>query len=320
MTSKHPLALDLARYSDNLTGADEATKIRRHLATCPLCRLEQHRIAASSPDEVAELSDSNIHTAPAPGRQPQLATAVPGELRRLTWDDTAHLALIVRVDDDRVLCRPVLPWGLRNLPICNELEFNLGAIDVALSLLTAGVWFRHGVVDATVGRCVELTYLADDIVNSDGLREWFIEQVPGVDATTDLLDEFADDIDALEAGGEWTPLARPEGPDLNTLIEAGLQPGRALEVVRGDALTSDEAHRVAAVTGVTPVTAVPIDVRRLLDHPRFKTRLRDRAATRGVSEGVVRTELAAALRQPIAARTAHGKPLTLEQRLESLLE
>jgi hypothetical protein len=320
MTSTHPLALELARYSDNLADADEATKIRRHLETCPLCRMQLDRIAEFPAAAADELSNTHARATPAPGSPSQLTSPAPGEIRRLTWDDTAHLALIVRVDDDRVLGRPILPWGLRDLPICNELECKLETIDISLPVLTVGVWFRHGVVDTTVGRCLEPTYFADDVVTCDGLRGWLIEQVPGFDATTDLLDEFADDIDTLEAGAQWTPLESPAAPDLNTLIDAGLDPGRALDVVRGDALSDDEARRIADVTGVTPVTPVPVNVRRLLDHPRFKHRLRDRAASRGVSEGDARTELAAVLRQPIAARTSDGAPLTLEQRLESLLE
>ena len=319
MTRAHPLALDLARYADRETNADEAAAIQAHLERCPLCRVHLTRIVATADPAGGDQSDES---GPPPGADtPAPVTAAsPGDIRRLTWDDTSHLALIVRVDDDRVLGRPVLPWGLRDLPICHELECRFGAVDVALPVLTAGIWFRQGVVDAAVGRCLEPSYFADDIVTSDALHDWLIGHVPGADATTDLLDEFADDIDQLDIHAQWTPLTVPSPPDLDALIAAGLQPGRALDVVRGSALTDDETRRVTLATGIEPVTPIPVNVRRLLDHPRFKHRLRDHARSRGVSEALVRNELAANLRRPIAARTGDGSPLTLEQRLEELLE
>ena len=316
MINQHPSARALAHLAEGRLGAVDSDNLLAHVDNCVLCRGYMTNFAATTPVP--------IHDHPSPV-DPVSAWATTsngepevGEIRRLIWDWTTELGLIVRTADDSVLVRPILRDGAVVDGISRPMGCTIGQHPAALGVLTCAMWLSTAALEARVGRCAESVLSPEDIVEADELGGWILSNVVDPEVAVGLVDVVIESFDALTAASAWAPPSVTQVPSAEQLMDAGLNPGRSLQIVRGDALTSTE---VAALRerGLDADSGLPNNIRSLLNRPKFKQRLRARAAQDEMSEAAVRLSLAQELRLPLAARTDDGRELSLERRLEELL-
>jgi len=316
MTAQHPSARNLARLADGLLDAFDSGEVRLHVDICVLCSgymVNLLTIAAAQTGVRTPTVEPVRAWVEVPASDPEA-----GEIRRLTWDSVAELALVVRTADDSVLVRPILSDGVAVDAISQQMECKLGQQPAALGVLTCAMWLSPAAFDVVVGHCLADVVSPDEIVVSDELGDWIATRVGDDDNAVELVDGLVEGFEALAAANSWAPSSGARPLSAEQLMDAGLTPGRALQVVRGDAATSDEAE-VLREHGLDAGSDLPNNVRSLLNRPKFKRSIRNRALQNEISEAAARLSIAQQLRLPVAARTLDGRELPLEQRLEELL-
>lgn len=318
MTIQHPPARSLARLADGGLDQPDGDEVRAHLDGCVVCQGHMAKLRAASPVDLPDYASHVVSTRPwveSPFSDPQA-----GEVRRISWDWTNELGLIVRNgEDDRVLVRPILRDGVVVDGVSRRMVCGLGQQHAELGVLTCAMWLSTAALDAWVGRCFEQVLSPDDIVTAEEFGRWILSRVEDPEDSVELVDVLVESFEELAKANEWAPPAPVLVPSAEELMDAGLTPGRALQIVRGDAPTPAETS-ILQERGLDGSDAgLPSNIRSLLNRPKFKQRLRARAAQQEVSEATVRMSLAQQLRVPVAARTEDGRELPLDRQLEELL-
>ncbi len=325
MPGPHPTDRNLAALIDGLLSGDSAEQVRSHVRDCPRCQL---RIGASGEGLLGD--DQSATTEPVPVvilQESVVDLPAPGDVWRLTWDAANILSVIWRVDPDRISVLPILDtadadeWSaLLDL----EVTGGLGELAVSVAFETAVPW---SVLDARVARLADTEALTSLRIafrsgtptatrRGDAVRSPLDERLIGLEELTETLSELANAI--------WAPMpaaATPMSLDFDALIAAGIAVNRALAIVRGASPDDNEADAIQAITGVRPGPH-PVDdeLRRTIDQPRRKAKIRARAAGNRRDEGSERLALAQEAQPALAAaRGTHGAAPDYDTILDRLL-
>ena len=313
MTPTHPTDTTLAELIDGTLDGPAAETVRAHIAECERC---QYRIGVSGPR--VEL--------PEPTGEPILfevlaedSDVMPAvdDVWRLAWDATTILAWVRAVTVEGVTVAPIADEDDADdrFRIAPASLSELGELAVGVSVETVVPW---AVLDARVSVLPSAT--------ANPLDEWILGQRSSPrDPRIEAINELLDDLNVL-ATASWAPTAATENtppiPTVDTLDLAGIPGDRQLSLVRGATPTEDEADAIESVTGGRPATqrSVDDDLRRLIDQPRFKTRIRTYAQRHQQSEAQARLRLAAdAHPAQQAARSATAANVDYETVLNRLL-
>ncbi len=323
MPKPHPTDRSLAALIDDRLRGDTAEAVRSHIRDCQRCQL---RIGASgetllngewpSIDPVRVAIQESVDDPPA-----------PRDVWRLTWDATSVLTVIWQVNPDQISVFPVLDsadadeWSAL---LASEVTGGLGELAVSVALETAVPW---SALDARVARLADADTLASlraafrsgaptDIRRGDAVRSPLDERLMCLEALTETMSDLANAI--------WAPAptaATAIDFDFDALTGAGIAVHRALAIVRGAAPDDDEANAIEAATGVRPGPQ-PVDdeLRRTIDQPRRKTKIRARAAANRRGEGLERLALARQAQPALAAaRGTYGAAPDYDTILDRLL-
>jgi hypothetical protein len=339
MPAQHPTDRRLLALIDGRLNDDDAREVRSHLEDCALCQLRAGQARATTRVAIPVTFEAKEVLAPQAAFEDRTAVPMPGDVWRLVWDGINELGVVDRVDTDRhrLFVMPVLPdvddadeWcGVTQLEVLHD------AIPVAVSVaLEASIpW---AVLDARVGQVASmpgLNLLRTAYKHGVDSNERELDRgepvFSALDPRVELLDELNDAFHVL-ADAQWgvdvENAAAAPSPELSvdTLLDAGLAPNRALALVRGDtAPNEDEAALLERLTGVTVTVqgpAIPIELRRELDQPRWRPKVRARMAQTHRGEPDARATIAYEALQPQAARGTHGEQADWAAVLEALLD
>ncbi len=320
MTS-HPSPLDLVDVADGDATPELVAFVTDHLRSCPACRVSAAAITPA-PGEYKEPlgrheppSRHRVHLNPTP-------PLAPRQLWRLTWDDTAVLAITADTTSwsEYVPTRFVLDT---ELPLATDpTQVIVTGSELAIHVLRATVAVPCAAFDRHVGHVnPELLRPALDTVKLHELQDWTTSILSGwaPDDAFATAENLADDAVELQRA-DWCTVTDVNATlDFDLLHAAGLPVPRALALVGGETPTREEYAAIES-TGVdlAKVLAVPRLIRTLLDDPASKSALRERAERLREGERETRLALANRLREPVAARSAPNAT-NMRRRLEDLL-
>jgi hypothetical protein len=320
----HPTDRVLGALVDGTLEARSVDEVQAHVNQCARCRYRTE-LAAPAVDAPKPASLPLARLDIPDGDRSRKPT--PGDIWRLSWDQDDALAVVWKVEPEEVRVLPVVEpedadeWSLLVGADENTLGTELG-ISVALS--TSVSW---AVLDAAIGS-------VDNIANLESLTHAFKR---GDDAALHTGEPILHDGDErlveLEEVGDrfarfanipWPPVSETiDAPDFETLLRilGDHLVSRALAIARDGARpTDEEADLIASVTGQRP-TGAPItpELVSLLNRPRWKPVVRQRAAARGSGEADARRALAdEAAPELLAARGSYGGVVDAERVLERL--
>jgi hypothetical protein len=338
MPAQHPTDRRLVALIDGELDDDDAREVRAHLEDCALCQLRAGQARTTTRLAVPVTFETKDVLAPQGAFEDRMAAPVQGDVWRLVWNDVNELGVVDRVDADRhrISVMPVLSdvddadeWcGLTQLEALHDV------IPVAVSVaLEASIpW---SVLDARVGHITSMPGLnllraayKRGVDSAEGELERGEPVFSSLDPRVELLDELNDAFHVLAEAWWGTEVeAAPAAPapelSIDTLLGAGLAPNRALALVRGDSTPSeDEAVLLGHFTGVSlnvQGRAIPPGLRRELDEPRWRPRVRARMAQTHREETDERIAVAYEALQPLAARGTHGEQADWVAVLEAIL-
>jgi hypothetical protein len=326
MPAQHPTDRRLVALIDGRLADDDAREVRSHLEDCALCQLRAGQARTSARVAAPATFETKEVLAPQAAFEDRMAVPVQGDVWRLVWNGINELGVVDRVDADRhrLFVMPILAdvddadeWcGVAKIEALHD------AMPVAVSVaLEASIpW---AVLDARVGHVSSMPHLnilrtayKRGIEPDDAQLERGEPVFSALDPRVELLDELNDAFHGLADarwGADAEHMTAAQAPELSmdALLDAGLPPNRALALVRGDTpATEDEVVRLERLTGVAPRAhgrVIPSDLRRELDQPRWRPKLRSRMAQYRRSEPDERAAVAFEALQPQAARGTHGE-------------
>jgi hypothetical protein len=206
-----------------------------------------------------------------------------------------------------------------------EVTGGLGELAVSVALETTMPW---SVLDAKVSQLTSTDALGSlrASFRSGGLSTTrrgepvhspLDERLVGTEHIAEIMNELANAI--------WAPLpsvGTETNLDFDALTDAGIAVNRALAIVRGAAPTEEEVDVIEAATGVRPgIPPVDDNLRRRIDQPRRKARIRARARANRRSEAAERLLLARQAQPALAAaRGTHGAAPDYDTILDRLLD
>ncbi len=325
MPGKHPTDRTLAAFVDGRLSNDAAAAAREHLADCARCQL---RIGAAD-DPVVGVQRRDIPPVAIPLAEESAASdPVAGDVWRLAWETNLMLAVIWRVEPDRVAVLPVVESADAD-EWCAFLDRRttggLGDLAVSVAYETTVPW---AVLDSRVAHLEETGPLAElrsafrtgaatTAMRGDPVHSPLDERLVGLDELAERLAELANAV--------WSPPVTATAAaalDFDALLDAGLPPNRALAISsRGAAPTDEEADAIAAATGTRPAApAIDDDLRRKIDQPRRKAAIRARARANRRSEAAERRAVAQEAQPALAAaRGTRGAAPDFDTILDRLL-
>lgn len=338
MPAQHPTDRRLVALIDGRLADDQAREVRSHLEECALCQLRAGQVRTTSRVAAPATLEMKEVLTPEAAFDDRMAVPAQGDVWRLVWNGTNELGVVDRVDADRhrLFVMPVLADVDDADEWCgvSRLEALRDVLPVAVSVaLEASVpW---AVLDARVGQVASMQGLNSlRAAYKHGLEpdERDVERggpvVSALDPRVELLDELNDafhvladarwGLDAEDANAEAAPEL-----SVDTLLEMGLAPNRALALVRGDtAPRDDEAALLERLTGASPTVqgrTIPLELRRELDQPRWRPKIHARMAQHHRTEPDERVIVAREALQPQAARGTHGQQADWAAVLEAIL-
>lgn len=329
MPGPHPTDRTLAALVDGRLDRDAAAAAREHVEGCARCQLRTG--AAALPVRRPHVERRDVAPVPVPLIGVS-AAQVPdaGDIWRLTWDSTVMLAVIWRVEADRIGVLPVVETADADdwcALLGRDATGGLGDLAVSVALETTVPW---SVLDARVGHIADVRDLAElrsafrtgastTIARGEPVRSPLDERLVGLDEVGERLAELANAV--------WAPpvaaIAAAVVLDFDTLLAAGLPVPRALAIsTRGAAVTDEEADAIEAATGTRPAPQpIDDDLRRKIDQPRRKAAIRARARANRRTETAERIAIAQAAQPALAAaRGTRGAAPDYDTILDRLLD
>lgn len=314
----HPTSFTIHQLVDGLLPADEEQAASDHIGSCNWCRTQFIRLNGAPPVSVV-----NAVPAAAGFASPRETTGppVPNQLRRLSWGNCLGLGAVRRVEPLRVLVQIAVPDGNILSDLSTRMECIIGTQQVDLELLTVACWLPLAILDAHVGECTSAAITADRACDATDFDEELLSVADDPDVDHDLLDHLSDLVQNLSEADSWyADLQVVAGLGAQTWMNVGIATRRALDLARGATPTVEE-ERALVSSGLVPGVPQRLwdEITRELSSPRVKAPVRQRAQREAIPELQVRRNLVEQLRQPIAARTPGGDPLTIRERLDGLL-
>lgn len=329
MPGPHPTDRTLAALVDGRLDRDAAAAAREHVEGCARCQLRTG--AAALPVRRPDVERRDVAPVPVPLIGVS-AAQVPdaGDIWRLTWDSTVMLAVIWRVEADRIGVLPVVETADADdwcALLGRDATGGLGDLAVSVALETTVPW---AVLDARVGHIADVRDLAElrsafrtgastTIARGEPVRSPLDERLVGLDEVGERLAELANAV--------WAPPVAATAAavvlDFDTLLAAGLPVPRALAIsTRGAAVTDEEADAIEAATGTRPAPQpIDDDLRRKIDQPRRKAAIRARARANRRTETAERIAIAQAAQPALAAaRGTRGAAPDYDTILDRLLD
>lgn len=324
MPGPHPTDRNLAALIDSRLTDDVAETVRTHVRDCARCQL---RLGAGS--KAALLTGSQITDPIAVTIIEESADQAPEtwDVWRLAWDSATVLAVVSRVDADRISALPIVDtadaddWTALLDP---GITGGLGPLAVSVALETAVPWSVLSARVSRIGTAEPLVSLrtgfrsgtTTNTRRGEPVRSPLDERLVGLDEVAEIFTDLANAV--------WAPATAAVTAsefDFDALTGAGVAVNRALAIVRGAVPTVDEADAIEAATGVRLSGPVNDDLRRKIDQPRRKVAIRERARANRHSEATERLALAREA-QPalIAARGTQGAPPDYDTILDRLLD
>ena len=325
MPIQHPTDHVLAALIDGRLPDSLANEWRSHIRDCQRCQLR----AGAAGESLLGDDDLDFEAVPIAildESVPEMPD--PGELWRLTWNEITALAVIWRVDLDRLSVLPIVDladaddWSALLHP---EVTGRFGALAVSVALETTVPW---SVLSACLTRLADTDSIQSlrtefrlgspsTSIRGERVRSPLDERIIGLETTAEVFNELANANWAIVPSG---PAAAYMGYE--RLIDIGIDVNRALAIsARGASPTDEESRLIRSATGVWPgVRAVDDDLRRKIDKPRRKAAIRARANASKRDEGAERLVLAR-LAEPAltAARGTRGAPPDYDTVLDQLL-
>lgn len=316
MPNGHPEDETLADLIDGLLNDRDADEVRRHVVECARCQMRVGEARAPISFESSSPLRAAIPIALVEERRDVVPSV--GDVWRLMWDDITMLGWLRRVDPDAIAVAPIFEVedADNRCVLVPADDSDLGAVAVGVDLERLVPW---AVLD------VRLASLVDRSSDSSDNQRWrrVAPSRSAIDHRAEATDEIDADLARL-AEATWLTSQPQSAPVLSydVLTGAGLEPNRALAVsARGAAPTEAEADRIAAFTGAPRPSTTPgvsEDLRRLLDSPRLKARIRSFAERHGDTEAIARLRLAANVQPQL--RAARGRPGAQADDLERLID
>lgn len=295
--------------------------------------------ARPAPDWAAAVLPEAVRRLVAPGRPvPDVAA---GQVWRLEWHGRRALAAVVDVDGWHVLVAPVTTdveyadeWSLTVGPGATPLGASLAvfvrvAATVPLFAFDSHVADLPSAADGTTAaaslRAFRRGHLAaaepppghpplhpDDVDRLGFLDALGAGLAPFVDAGSAADAEEPDEDGALALGDALAAA----GLNARALVErAGLEPARALDLVRGAEPTDAERARLRDALGIAVAGApFPDEAVAALSHPAWRARRVDWNAKHGRAADSNPMALARELESRAAARTEAGRPTSWAHR------
>jgi Putative zinc-finger len=326
MHTQHPTDRRIAALFDGRLDEAEASGLRNHIASCPLCQLRAGQAEGAGPAELpTDVQPAEAVLPPLGTFEDRGSVPTPGDVWRLVWDDINELGVVDAVDADRqrIFIMPVLA----DVDTADEwcAFASLGVLqsvyDVAVSV-ALGASIPWLVLDAKVGQIdmEELNELRATYKHGIEPDDDFIPRgMPVLSPFDNRLDALGTLSDAFHvlAQADWgiehvaAHGVAVENLSFDALVDAGISNRRALALVRGDAApTKDEARLIdtQAVTFTSPVSRpIPDELRHELNQPRYRERLRARARSNQRAEADERVAVAYEVMEPTAARGTQGE-------------
>jgi hypothetical protein len=335
---EHPLLTQVADFIDGVLDEQNRVAIEAHVEACRECHGKMRDAAASValpplavPADAARLEPDLRQRLQAEPSEP-----APGQLWRLRWDDTAALAVVLRIEDDDVTVAPVgLDYWMADDyavvvgPEWSPLQVGF-AVWVGLEAVVPLV-----VLDVCLGEVDVLDQIA--VVRQAYHRgEAVTETVvvgPPVAGPTDERDQYRRQLAlglASLAEAEWLDVATPgagagslaellRGVDARRLAGAlGFDAPSTFVLMSGERfVTPEEAVAIAGLVGCdaeevrNATLAVPPELVRELSHPRQRPVIDRRAREAGQGEDEERRQALQDL-LPVAARRAGDEAAPLD--------
>jgi hypothetical protein len=315
----HPTDRHLAALIDHRLDRGEARDVAHHVRACRRCQLR----IGQAPDQPAPAVFAVALDIPFAVHE-EVRTTAParGDLWRLVWDDAVAVALVWSTEPEVSVLPLIDPIDVDGWTVeLTEDESSFGVpVAVPVDLLTT---VPPNVLDARIGAINNLGPIAERLTALQNGVPTAIHRTL-VDDDVAEAHENLGELMATFREATWAPLALSGvAPSFHfdELIDAGLEPNRALAIFRGAVASLDEADAIESTTGRRPwLPAIADSLRSVIDMPRWKPALRDRARRAGRSEGEERRRVAYHM-QPalLAARGTQGRPIPPEVLLAEIL-